>query len=318
MNVGQLLYGISTFLPGLSHFHSKGTGGTNSARYCYSVWMRHLVMAARQGLLSSPHLVVGELGPGDSIGIGLAALLSGVTRYYGMDVVKHASLHSNSRILDELVTLFRRREDIPGDDEFPNIKPRLVSYKFPAQILNDEILGNSLEEERINRIRSSLENCDSPVSMIRYAAPWYGENIIERGTIDMIYSQAVLEHVDDLSGSYQAMFQWLKPTGFISNQIDFKCHGLSSAWNGHWGFSDFTWKLIRGRRPYLLNREPLSTHVRLMQEAGFTIVNENKVILESDINPERLAGRFKGMSEEEMSVSGTFIQAVRNCNHESK
>jgi len=301
---------MSTFLPGLSHFHSKGTGGTGSARYCYSVWMRHLVMAERQGLLGSPNMVVGELGPGDSIGIGLAALLSGASRYYGMDVVKHASLHSNIRILHDLVTLFKAREDIPGDDEFPDIKPRLDSYKFPIQILSDNLLEESLAQERINLIRSSLENHNTPASVIKYAAPWYGEEIIELESIDMICSQAVLEHVDDLAGAYHVMSKWLKPTGFISHVIDFKCHGLSALWNGHWAFSDITWKLIRGRRPFLLNREPYSTHIKLMKDSGFTIVNENKVILESGVRPEQLSGRFKGMSAEDLTVSVIFTQAV--------
>src|SRR5689334_3926898 len=53
-----------------------GTGGSSSARYCYSVWLRHLSMAARLGLNTDPKDVA-ELGPGHSIGVGLAALLSG-------------------------------------------------------------------------------------------------------------------------------------------------------------------------------------------------------------------------------------------------
>ena len=310
MNIKQLIYGMSTFLPGLSHFHSKGTGGTDSARYCYSVWLRHLVMAERQALLTSPKLVVGELGPGDSIGIGLAALLSGATRYYGMDVVRHASLNTNIRVLDDLVTMFKDRENIPGDEEFPNIKPQLDSYEFPTQILNDEILENSLTQERIDRIRSSLENCDTPVSMIKYVAPWFGDNIIERETIDMIFSQAVLEHIDDLSGAYQAMRSWLKPTGFVSHVIDFKSHGLSSAWNGHWAFSALTWTLMRGRRPFLLNRAPYSTHIGLAQKAGFKIIHDKKVLQPSDIRPEQLATPFINISQEDLGISSTFMQAV--------
>lgn len=84
MNIKQLLYGISTFVPGLSRFHSKEIGGTNSARYCYGVWLRHLAMANKSGLIMSPPKIVGELGTGDSIGIGLAALLSGAEMYYGI------------------------------------------------------------------------------------------------------------------------------------------------------------------------------------------------------------------------------------------
>ncbi|MCK4828082.1 methyltransferase domain-containing protein [bacterium] len=312
MNIKQLLYGISTYLPGLSRFHSKGTSGTNSARYCYAVWMRHLVMANKSGLIMSPPKIVGELGPGDSIGIGLAALLSGAEMYYGMDVVEHASLQQNIKILDELVDLFRRRENIPDEREFINLRPHLDSYKFPSQLLTDDGLASYLSEGRIKQIRNSLEDCNSKMSMIRYAAPWYSANLIEKESFDMIYSQAVVEHVDDLRGAYQAMCLWLKPKGFISHRIDFKCHGLADSWNGHWTFSDLTWRLMRGRRAYLLNREPHSTHTKLLREAGFEIVCDEKIEMPSKIRHEQLAAPFKNMLVEDMVISGAFVQAVKS------
>ncbi|MBM4372890.1 MAG: hypothetical protein FJ098_14650, partial [Deltaproteobacteria bacterium] len=77
----QLLWGIATFVPGVRFLDRRGTGGTGSARYCYSVWLRHLVLAKDRGLLDQVPATVAELGPGDSIGIGLAALLSGATAY---------------------------------------------------------------------------------------------------------------------------------------------------------------------------------------------------------------------------------------------
>lgn len=310
LNLKQFLYGISTYLPGLSRFHSKGTGGM-TARYCYAVWLRHLVMAGKNRLLAASPKIVGELGPGDSIGIGLAALLSGAEMYYGMDVVRHASLRQNIKILDELVDLFRGKEDIPDEREFKNLKPHLDSYKFPSEILTDEHLAFCLSNDRIKQIRNSLEKCNTKMSMIRYAVPWFSANLIESRSVDMIYSQAVLEHVDDLSGAYQAMYRWLKPGGCISHQIDFKCHGLTSHWNGHWTFSDFTWRLMRGRRAYLLNRQPHSMHIRLLKEAGFKIICDEKIELPSKIRPEQLATAFKNMSAEDMVISDAFIQAVK-------
>jgi len=282
-----------------------------TARYCYAVWLRHLVMASKNGLLAASPKIVGELGPGDSIGIGLAALLSGADMYYGMDVVRHAFLRKNIKLLDELVDLFARRESIPDEREFVNIKPYLDSYKFPYQLLTDELLASHLSEGRIKQIRNSLENCNSTMSMIRYAAPWYSANLLEKESVDMIYSQAVLEHVDDLRGAYQAMYLWLKPKGCISHTIDFKCHELADSWNGHWAFSDFTWRLMRGRRAYLLNREPHSTHIKLVREAGFEIVCDEKIEMPSKLRHEQLAAPFKNMSAEDMVISDAFVQAVK-------
>jgi len=126
MLVRNVINGILTFIPGFSKLKAARTGGTDSARYCYSVWLRHLVMAHRNGYLTHP-LTVAELGPGDSIGVGLAALISGSNLYFGFDVVNYTSLQKNLSIFEELVSLFESRANIPGPEEFPAVKPYLVS-----------------------------------------------------------------------------------------------------------------------------------------------------------------------------------------------
>ena len=81
----SLIKGMGTYLPGITRFIQKKSGatvGTSSARYCYSVWLRHLVIAYKNGFVEHPK-VVAELGPGDSLGIGLSALISGADAYYG-------------------------------------------------------------------------------------------------------------------------------------------------------------------------------------------------------------------------------------------
>jgi len=77
------------------------TVGTDSARYCYSVWLRHLVTLDQYGFRVKRALI-GELGPGDSIGTSLAALLSGATQYIGLDVVPFSVETDVIRIYDEL------------------------------------------------------------------------------------------------------------------------------------------------------------------------------------------------------------------------
>ncbi|RJP62040.1 MAG: hypothetical protein C4541_00460 [Candidatus Auribacter fodinae] len=57
----------------------------------------------------------------------------------------------------------------------------------------------------------------------------------------MIFSQAVLEHIDNLPEAYESMRLWLKPDGFMSHQIDFKCHGTAEEWNRHWAYSQSEW-----------------------------------------------------------------------------
>jgi SAM-dependent methyltransferase len=197
--------------------------------------------------------------------MGLAALLSGCDKYLAFDVVKYANTERNLQIFDELVALFQKREAIPGEDEFPRTKPYLDEYAFPSDILGEDRLQLSLDKTRIEKIRAAISNTQSKDSIIQYTVPWYDANTIQFNSVDLIYSQAVLEHVEDLRNTYKSMHLWLKPTGYISHQIDFKCHGTADEWNGHWQYSDFVWKLVRGRRLYFLNREPHSTHIALMK-----------------------------------------------------
>lgn len=306
----QVLFGIATNIPGVYNYCSKGTGGTNSARYCYSVWLRHLVMAEKKGLNTCPK-VVAELGPGDSLGIGLAALISGCDRYYAFDVVKHAYNERNLQIFDELVTLFQNREQIPSESEFPEVKPYLDDYSFPKTILNENRLRTALESSRLAKIRDSIADLQHNNTSIKYIVPWYDPNVISKESVDMIYSQAVLEHVDDLKNTYKAMYLWLKPNGYISHTIDFKSHGTASEWNGHWMYSDFMWKIIRGKRPYLLNREPHSTHIEMLNKEGFEILADITVETKSNLQKENLNPKFKYFSDKDLITSGTFIQAIK-------
>ena len=65
---------------------------------------------------------------------------------------------------------------------------------------------------------------------------------------------------------------WLKPGGYSSHVIDFSAGHLSPFWNGHWAYSGWEWRLVRGRREFLLNREPLSTHLACVKKVGFELL----------------------------------------------
>jgi len=313
MKLMQVLYGIVTFIPGVNRLLALGSGGTGSTRYCYSVWLRHLVIAKNNKLNYNPKIIA-ELGPGDSLGIGLAGLISGCEKYYAFDVVEHTNIEMNLKVFDELVRLFKSKSDIPDEKEFPKVKPFLDDYSFPQDILNKKRLDVALDNSRLEKIRNSIKKFRHQDSLIQYKAPWFNSHNIEKHSVDMIYSQAVLEHVDNLQETYHSMYSWLKPSGFISNQIDFKCHGTAEEWNGHWTYSNFIWKIIRGNRPYSLNREPYSTHIRIMKDEGFKVICEKKTTLKSSLKISQLAQRYQFLSSEDLTTSGCFVQAIKKSN----
>ncbi len=307
----EIFRGLISYLPGFDAPIFTRTGGTNSARYCYSVWMRHLMMAKKQGVLDKMPKIVAELGPGDSLGMGLAALLSGAEKYYAFDVVKYANPSKNLTIFEELINLFKNKISVPDDNEFPLVKPYLDKYNFPNEILTNELLKNNLSKERIEKIRRSIKNPEGKSSIIIYQVPWNDSSIIQKNSVDMIFSQATLEHVDDIENTYKIMYEWLKPQGFMSHQIDLKCHGTSSEWNGHWTYSDFRWKIIRGRRQWLLNRLACSNHINLVEKSGFNLIFTEKINTPSNIKKCCLSKKFQHLIYDDLNTSGLFIIAKK-------
>jgi SAM-dependent methyltransferase len=302
----ELVRALNSLLP-VSLLGKQTTGGTGSAPYCYSVWLRHVITAWQAGLCTVPK-VVAELGPGDSLGIGLTALVFGAERYYAFDVVEYANIQQNLSVFDEIVSFAKKRQRVPGPEMFPELKPYLEDYGFPCGIFSEEYLIRCLAPERIMRIRKSVEQPENKDSLIHYAVPWSSVSVEQERSIDLIFSQAVLEHVDDLAGAYVAMHRWLKDDGFISHQIDFKCHGTAKEWNGHWTYPELLWKMIRGRRPYLLNRKPYSAHKYLLDLAGFSLVQENTIRNTSKLKLEQLVGQYRA---EDINISGAHVLAVK-------
>ena len=303
--------GLLTYIPGLYNMFAKNkTGGTDSASYCYGVWLKHLTMLWENNMRVMPDTIL-EPGPGDSLGIGLAALLSGVKNYYALDVVNYINVERNLAIFDELVELFKRRAQRPTKG-WPDFDKYLDANLFPSHILTEERLAASLAPERIASIRNALlnMNVESQDVTIKYVVPWGDPEVIARDSVDLILSHSVLEHVTDLESTYKAFASWLKPHGWMSHQIDFTAHYLTNQWNGHWAYSETLWKVVVGKRPYLLNRQPCSTHSTLIEKNGFEIVCQlKKNDKPGGIKRSDLAVSWQDMSEDDFTCSGTFVQA---------
>ncbi|NOJ47558.1 methyltransferase domain-containing protein [Bradyrhizobium archetypum] len=254
-----------------------------------------------------------ELGPGDSLGIGLAAILSGTERCLALDAVPYANSSLNLQIFEELIALFRDRAPIPDDAEFPLVQPALSLYAFPADVLTSARLEAALNPKRLERIRTCITSpattarADAPLC---YIAPWE-PGTIRDASVDLVLSQTVLEYPGDLAGIYAEMCRWLKTGGVMSHEIDFKSLGMTTEWNGHWSCSDVVWRLAAGRRRHRINREPHSTHIALIEKMGCRIVRDERTIRPSAITRAQLAPRFRHLTDEDLVTSSALIQAVK-------
>lgn len=308
MEVIPLIRGMGTWAPGLYNPEKRHTGGSVSARYCYSVFLRHLAFLDACGL-PTRYESVGELGPGDTIGTSLMALLLGASRAETLDVVRYANTSRNARILDDLVELLRRREAIPDAQEFPEVYPRLSDYRFPS-FLDEGRLSAAIDPARIEGIGAALRGEPSDFG-IRYYVPWQECWARASPGADFVLSQAALEHVEDIEAVHRSLAAGLRPGGLVSHVVDFKSHNMTANWDGHLQYGDLSWKIVKGRRPYLLNRRSPSDHLRAMEASGFEILRTWRAIVAPTLSRAGLPPRFRNWSEEDRSTTVMVVVGRR-------
>lgn len=307
--------GVKSFLPVRKKY--TGTGGSDSARYCYGAWLRHAISIAEAVPGLRPRMIA-ELGPGDSLGLGIAALLSGVDRYVALDVLAHTNVDANVKIVAELTEMFRARADIPGEDEFPELYPRLADRAFPAHVLAALGLVPDLSDDRVTSIRRAILESNGGAladAVLRYLCPWPTASL-EPESIDLIVTQAVLQDMDHwtgadaLSTAFEAMSRWLKPGGAMSHQVNLAFPDTEH-WNQHWSFGELTWKIIRGRRPYYVNRVPASEYLRLCERYGFEVTAVTPVTAESGVPRAKLSRRFRDLPASDYATRAVYFVAVK-------
>jgi hypothetical protein len=279
-----------------------------SAEFSYSLFLRHYVIRSQ---FRPPKFgeTVAELGPGSSLGFGMGALIAGASRYRAYDLAAHFDTATNLKIFDALVALFQARAPIPHEGEFSRIFPFLCDYAFPAS-LTDARLSAALAPERLAAIRKDIEAGGGNSIKINVGMV---EGAIEE-PVDWLASHSVLEHVDDLSSVYRFLEGSLKPDGVMTHLIDFSAHGLTGDWNGHWATSDLHWKLLRGRRLYLINRQPLKTHLDLLERHRMVAVAKRLHQRVDGLLAAAFQRAFSGMSSADARTHMAFLVCVRQKN----
>jgi len=177
------------------------------------------------------------------------------------------------------------------------------------------VMEKALKEDRLAAIRQAIidtgNSCDDGL-LISYVVPWFEGMTLKESSVDMIFSQAALQYVKDLVGTYGKFYKWLKPNGFMSHVIGFGCHNTAKEWDGQWAYSDLQWKIITGKRPISITREPYSSHIRSISEVGFKIVCDVRIKMKPETEDVKIAPRFRSLSFEDRSTAGTFIQALKH------
>lgn len=240
-------------------------GAMDDPAYALQVVRSHLARVGRTDLRDA---VVLELGPGDSLATAVIAPALGASSVYLVDAGDFARRETSAYV-------------------------ELQGYLRAQGLQPPEVSRCTSRDEMLARCRA------------RYLT--HGLDDLRRvptGSVDLVFSQAVLEHVRlaEFDDTQREIRRLLRPAGVASHQVDLKDH-LGGALN-HLRFDDERWEADwMASSGFYTNRLRYSDVLASMRRAG--LEPETTEIERWPSLPtahQRLAARFRAMSDEELRV----------------
>jgi SAM-dependent methyltransferase len=224
-----------------------------------------------------------ECGPGDSLGVGVLALAKGAASYCAIDrFAVSFEPGRESAIFRELLSSLppeekRRVEEVIAPDA-GRYRPRSDRLRY----------FNSIPLEEASR---------------RFA----------KGSFDVIFSNAVLEHVGDVASSLRSMRELLAPGGVMAHDVDLRSHQNFEKHELHFlEYSPALWRAMTSNTGEP-NRVRLPEYCRILGDLGFVDV---AIAVKSRFDPDlvrrvrpRLARPFRELSEDDLSVAVFLVTA---------
>ncbi len=265
--IKSVIKGTLTFIPGISNIlegkkkSSKHSGA--KAEFCYAMWMGVLKNFEENGIVPK-FQNIGELGCGGSVGLGICAVLSGVEKYTALEIEDHFDAENNLKVLNDLVSLLKTEAPVPQNFAQLNIKS--ANSEFPKNLVSPNFNNKDLIQEITDNIKANCLQTE-PINIL------YGWDKNISLKYDLIFSRAVMEHVDNPRQVYTQAAKLLRPGGFMFHDIELHAHGLTKDVNGHLKIPGILWRLIKGRRKYFMNRLTIDKHIEILQDLKFSIID---------------------------------------------
>lgn len=181
-----------------------------------------------------------ELGPGDTLSAALFILAYGAARVFCFDRFELVfNIEKNSAIARHILS------GLPKDRQ--QQLQKTISFNAQGQVLWDKA--------RLMYLHNREERID-----------------LEESSVDLIVSNAVLEHVQDLENLFSTMGRILRPGGLMVHAADLRSHGLHYATPLDFlAVSEGLWRCMTYYRG-APNRARKSDYEKLMERHGFDII----------------------------------------------
>lgn len=240
-------------------------GDMDAASYLKSVFDRHIAAAELGGGLAGRTIL--ELGPGDSVGTAILAACHGASTVLidaGAFVVTDVRVYQ--RLAEELASTGLNPPDLVGAKSLDDILDACRAKYLPRGLASFEAL--------------------------------------ESESVDLIFSQAVLEHVrkHEFLSTMAECRRVIKPTGICSHRVDLMDHlggGLNNL-----RFSERAWESdFFVKSGFYTNRIRCAEMLDLFQQAGFAVEVRATELWETlPISRSRLDTRFSSLGDEELRI----------------
>ena len=251
------------------------TGGTSDSNYIYSLFLRTFDNYYTINKNIPKHVL--EVGCGDSNIVSLLWILVGSKSVVAIDALNYLKK-------DKLYYLFKKSSDLLISRNFCqlNINPRLNLdiYENLWKVLPSKDILINRQKLILGEIKNYLNGNDS--NLFSYDSS-YTINKVFSFKFDFIFSQAVFEHIENPKEVLVFLHNNLTEKGIIYTNVDFKSHGVSTLYNGHYILNESQYKFISSTFVFrYINRLPPSWF-REVFESSFNLIHEEKIILNNNI-----------------------------------
>ena len=231
------------------------------------------------GILNIEGKSVLEIGPGNSLATGLLFLASGAKKVFLVDRFKHLFWDKHDIAFHRKVLERIEKERFP----FASIASKTIIFTKSGSIDFDT---SKLEFRFGDAANLPLENC----------------------SIDIIFSNAVLEHVHNASKAINEMSRVTKPGGIGMHEIDLRDHFFQAMPLRLLRYPDWLWNLMTQNRPGYTNRLRLPDYLKFFKTSGFLI---EKLVTtreyEGELSSLKMARKFTCYSSNEMKVLAFWV-----------
>jgi SAM-dependent methyltransferase len=264
------------------NIRSLGMGREEAGGYVREIFGKVDATVRRVGGWAGKRVL--EIGPGDSLGVGLLVLAGGAARYRAID-----------RFPVSFDRAAERRIFLDLIDSFSGLQQARV-----ADTVEITPTGYRILDDRFSYSNSiSIEHAPHHFS---------GEKF------DVVFSNAVLEHVADVRSSFEAMRELLAPEGVMLHDVDLRSHQRFEQHALHFlEYSPFLWKIMTSHTGEP-NRVRFPTYIQILEDLGFLDIRVDvrerfDAELVRKVKP-RLAEAFRSLEGEDLAVAAFRLEAT--------